>query len=100
MKDIIIVGAVIMALIASISIFEVAITMFKVANAMDEITTSLKHTDTQISELKYSMSERCRELDLSLIKVGSAVTDFYDSMFDNANVTIIRNDKQCEQHEC
>ena len=92
MKDIIIVAGVIMALTATISVFEAAIAMFKLANALDEISASLKHTNTYISELRYTISDKYREVILGLAGVENAISDTYESMFTNASVTIIRDD--------
>ena len=92
MKDIIIVAGVITALIVSITVFEATIALHNISKSLDDISTSLKHTNTQISEFRYIMSDKCRELNLAIGDVNNTISDVYDSMFTNASVSIIRDD--------
>ena len=97
MKDIIIVAGVIMALITSISVFEGAVALFKLSNSLDEINKNLGNITTQISVLRYDLRDGLRDLNRSVKAVDNTILNVYDSMFTNANVTIIRDDNQHQQ---
>lgn len=92
MKDIIIVAGVIMALITSISVFEGAVALFKLSNSLDKINKNLGNITTQISELRYALRGDLQDLNLSVKDVENTTANIYESMFTNANVTIIRDD--------